>query len=124
MGLFDDEAKKMAEESAAQARAGAQEQAEQNQVARRISDELLSYIGNHPSNEDIEVGVDQNKITVRRKSPGRTLEITSQHRNTFSLKETAGFQKQVAVQPRKTIPSGTTNGSGMARAVIEWLNEQ
>jgi hypothetical protein len=77
MGIFDDEAKKMVDEIAFAERQDAQRKAELSPIARKVSEDLMSYIGRHPRPQgpDIEIGVNENRITLRKKTTSDTLEI-------------------------------------------------
>jgi hypothetical protein len=126
MGIFDEEAKKMADEAAQEARSAAQQENELNAIALKVSEDLLSHLGKHPmSGEDIEVSVHHNRITLRGRSSGRTLEITCKSCDKFDMQEASGFQRQVTVQPRiSTNNVSAIDKSGMARRVMAWLQEQ
>ena len=111
MGIFDDEARKMAVETAKQLRDADQRKAESNQVAGRVAEDLLKYIAGEPGAEDFDVGVDERRITVRGKSSGRELRIDvsgSVIGATFEMNGDSGAV--IAVDQ-----------SQMARRVIEWL---
>jgi hypothetical protein len=69
MGIFEEEAWQMAEEAAAQQRQEAQRAAEIAQVVRTVNEDLMSYIGNHPRQQSIEIGAHENRITLRKKHP-------------------------------------------------------
>jgi hypothetical protein len=111
MGIFDEEAKKMVGEAAASANREAQAKEQRTEIARIVADDLTKYLGTHPPGYDVEIGVHEDKITARKKTAGRTLEIT--------CTGLGGFQ--VTIDGSK---SETTNNSGMARIVIQWLQSE
>ena len=111
MGIFDDEARKMAVETAKQLRDADQRKA--NLVAGRVAEDLLKYIAGELRAEDFDVGVDERRITVRGKSSGRELRIDvsgSDIGATFDMKGDSGAVTAV-------------DQSQMARRVIEWLQQ-
>ena len=87
MGIFDDEKPKIAEET------------EPRQIALCVCGDLLNFLANNPD-QGIKVESHENPIILRRKSSGKTLEITCDGPDTFQLKESSGFQTQVNVQPQ------------------------
>jgi hypothetical protein len=108
MGMFEDEEKKMAEEAADAARREAQKKVELNQLARKISEDLMSYMGNRSIGASIETSVDENRVTLRKTTTSNTLEIecTDPERFQFAVDGT---------------PTAAADKSGMIRSVIEWL---
>jgi hypothetical protein len=110
MGIFDEEEKKMKEEIAAAERKEAQRKAERGQVARKVAEDLQNYIGTHPRPQgpDIDVGVHEDRITLRKKTTSNTLEIVCNGREAFEM----------TIDGR---PHGPANQSIMARAVFDWL---
>jgi hypothetical protein len=110
MGIFDQEAKKMAQEASRRASGEEQRKAELRQAARRVSDDLVRYIAVAPANEDVEVGLDEAKIILRGKSSGRKLEITCDGHHSFRVGGDSGT-------------AGAVTQEGMARRVITWLRE-
>jgi hypothetical protein len=110
MGIFDEEAKKIANEIAAAKRRDAQEKAKLSPIARKVAEDLMSYIGTHPRLQgDIDIGVNENRITLRKKTTSDTLEIvcTGEH---------GAFE--VTIEGKNY---GVTNQSNMARGVLGWL---
>jgi len=88
MGIFDEEEKKMAREAAAAAHAEAQRKAQLNQIARKVSEDAISYLGNHPPPPHtpiVEVGVNENRVTLRKKTTSHTLEIICTGLENFEL---------------------------------------
>jgi hypothetical protein len=108
MGIFDKEEKKMVEEAAAANRAEEQRKAEHNEVAHNVAEDLTSYMGNHPRNQDIDIGVHDNRVSLRKKTTSKTFEITCIGGDTFKM--------TVDGETR-----GSSNKSAMARSVIRWL---
>jgi hypothetical protein len=113
MGIFDDEARRMAVETAKWLRDADQRKAESNLVAGRVAEDLLKYIASEPRAEDFDVGVDERRITVRGKSSGRELKIdvSGSGGATFEVNGDSGAMTAV-------------DQSQMARRVIEWLQPQ
>ena len=109
MGIFEEEAWQMAEEAAVHQRQEAQRAAEIAQVVRTVNEDLMSYIGNHPRQQSIEISVHENRITLRKKTTSNTLEITCIEQDHY----------EVAIDAAQATMA---NKSHMARAVIEWLN--
>jgi hypothetical protein len=113
MGIFDDEARKMAVETAKQLRDADLRKAESNQVAGRVAEDLLKYIAGEPGAEDFDVGVDERRITVRGRSSGRELRIDVSGSDLGAIFEMNGDSgAAIAVDQ-----------SQMARRVIEWLQQ-
>ncbi len=110
MGIFDVDAKKIADEAAAAVRAEEQRKAELNQVARNVAQDLMSYIGMNPrlQGPDIETGVDENRVTMRKMRTSHTVEIVCTAPGSFELTvDGAGH--------------GIADQNAMARTVLEWL---
>jgi hypothetical protein len=103
MGIFDEEEKKMAEEADAVSRAEAQTKAEHSQVAGKIAEDLTSYMGSHPRDQEIDIGVHENRVSLRKETTSNTFEITC-----------------IAVDGDTR---GSANKSAMARTVIRWLGQ-
>ena len=110
MGIFEEEQKKMAEEASARVRADEQRKAELGQMARRVSDDALSFIANNPGDEDVDVSLLENQITLRGRSSHRTLEISCDGSDMFRLK--GDIETSTAI-----------TRSSMARRVISWIRE-
>jgi hypothetical protein len=110
MGIFDEEEKKMADEMAAAERQKDQRAAELNQVARKVAEDLTSYIGTHPRPDgpDIEIGVHENRVTLRKKTTSNTVEVVCLARGSFETK----------IDGRTR---GIGNQSAMAQGVFYWL---
>jgi hypothetical protein len=108
MGMFDDEEKKMADEAAADARREEQQKAELRQVARKVGDDLVSYMGNHPRPQSIDISVHDNMVSLRKKTTSNALDIKCTGRNSF----------EVAID-EKFATGG--NQSDMVRGVFDWL---
>lgn len=110
MEIFDEDAKKNADEAVASVRAEEQRKAELNRVARNVSHDLMSYIGMNPrlQGPDIETAVDENRVTMRKKRTSHTVEIVCTGHGSF----------EVTVDGAN---HGTTNQNVMARSVLEWL---
>ena len=108
MGIFDEEEKKMADEASAASRAEAQTKAEHNQVAGKIAEDLTSYMGSHPRNQNIDIGLHENRVSLRKKTTSNTFEITCIGGDAFKM----------AVDGETC---GSSNKSAMARSVIRWL---
>ena len=111
MGIFDDEARKMAVETAK--RLSDADQRKSNQVAGRVAEDLLKYIASEPRVEDFDVGVDERRITVRGKSSGRELKIDVSGSSSATFEVNGDSGTMIAVDQ-----------SQMARRVIEWLQPQ
>jgi hypothetical protein len=111
MGIFDEEAEKMIGEAAASASREAQAKEQSAEIARVIGDDLTKYLGTHPPGYDVEIGVHEDRITARKKATGDTLEIT--------CTGLGGFQVTIDGSNCET-----TNNSGMARIVIQWLQSK
>ena len=111
MGIFDEEAEKMAKEIASAEHTRAHLKAKLSQIAHNVAEDLTSYIGTHPRPQgpDIEIGVYENRITLRKKTTSDTMEIVCSG-------ELGAFE---------VIMDGTnygvTNQSNMARGVLTWL---
>jgi hypothetical protein len=111
MGIFDEEAKKMAAEIAAAERRVAEQKAKHSPIARKVAEDLMSYIGTHPRLQgDIDIGVNENRIMLRKKTTSSTLEIVC----TGEL----GSYFEVIVDGTNY---GVTNESNMARGVLKWF---
>jgi hypothetical protein len=106
MGIFDEEEKKMEKEAEAAAHAAEQRKAQLNRIARHVSEDAISYLGKHPHKHTVEVGVTENRVTLRTTS--HTLEIICSGLETF----------EVEIDGTKT---EATSRSDMARAVLHWL---
>ena len=113
MGIFEDEARKMAVESAKRLRDADQWKAESSQVAGRVAEDLLKYIASEPGAEDFDVGVDERRITVRGQKSGRELKIDVSGSGTGGIFEVKGDSGAVTA----------VDQSQMARRVIEWLQQ-
>jgi hypothetical protein len=84
-----------------------------NQIARRVSEDAISYLAKHPHTPHtptVEVGVNENQVTLRKKTTSHMLEITCTGLETFKATIDG------VIQPK------ATSKSGMARAVLHWLN--
>ena len=110
MGIFDEEEKKMAEEADAVSRAEAQTKAEHSQVAGKIAEDLTSYMGSHPRDQDIDIGVHENRVSLRKETTSNTFEITCIGRDAFKMAVDGDTR-------------GSANKSAMARTVIRWLGQ-
>jgi hypothetical protein len=111
MGIFDEEAKKMVEEAAASANREAQAREQRVEIARGVADDLTKYLEGHPPGYDVEISIQEDRVIARKKTTGDTLEITC-----LAL---GGFQ--ITIDGSK---SESTNNSGMARSVIQWLQSK
>jgi hypothetical protein len=62
MGIFDEEAKKMAIEIAAAEHQRAHQKVKLSQIVRKVSEDLTSYIDTRlpPQGPDIDIGVNEN----------------------------------------------------------------
>ena len=110
MGIFDVEEKKMAEEADAVSRAEAQTKAEHSQVAGKIAEDLTSYMGSHPRDQDIDIGVHENRVSLRKETTSNTFEITCIGRDAFKMAVDGDMR-------------GSANKSAMARTVIRCLGQ-
>jgi hypothetical protein len=108
MGIFQEEEKKMADEAAGKARGDAQREAELGQITRKVSEDLMSYIGAHAREHEVDIEVNENRVTLRKKKTSNTLDITCVGRDSFELAIDGG---------RPT----ATSKSNMARTTIDWL---
>ncbi len=97
MGIFDDEARKMAVEAAQQARSDVERADEINQIAHDVSDDLLTHLASRSQAEGINIGIHGN--IVRATTRHRTLEIVCEGPDAFHLNDrSSGFQAQVMAQ--------------------------
>jgi hypothetical protein len=108
MGIFDEEKKKMSDEAAAKARGEAQREVQLGQIARKVSEDLMSYIGDDPREHYVEIEVNENRITLRKKTTSNTLEIVCVGRDSFEL----------AIDGGRPTATGKSN---MARTTVDWL---
>lgn len=110
MGMFDDAAKRRATEAAARVHSDALRKAEQNQVARKVAEDLKGYIGTHPTlHNSFEVSVHENLVTARRKTTTSELKISAKDQNTFT----------VVSDVAQTV---TADKAAMTDFVLDWLN--
>ena len=121
MGIFDDEARKMEEDAAQQARPELEHVAELNKVARDISRELLNYLENHSKAEGLDIDVHGNIVGVTTRH--RTLEIICDGREAFHLNDRNNGFQQVMTQPPPPVSTRGTpiSRSDMVRRVLRWL---
>lgn len=119
MGIFDEELKKMAGEAAQIAASADQRKDELDQVARNVSKDLVSYITSSLGAGAFDVGVFENRITLRGR---RTFEITCESADGFRVKETTGVQTGVR-EPTPYSDKDVISQSEMARWVIARVKE-
>ena len=124
MGIFEDEAARMAAERAEQTRGDSEREAEGNAAAREIKDELVTFMArNIDAFGDSDVSVRENRIVLTTsKAPRRTFEIICESRENFRVKETTGFQTRIG-QPQRHSERDVISRSEMCRWVIERLRE-
>jgi hypothetical protein len=127
MGMFDEEARKMASEAEQQVRSDAERAKELHLIAQSVSRDLVTYLGQHQRGENIDVGVLHNVVRATGRTSHRMLEITCEGPDDFHLRDSnVGFQTQVMAQPPR--PIGTRGAaitrSDMARRVLAWLQER
>lgn len=110
MGIFDEEEKKMADEIAAAERQQAEQMARLGQLAHKVSQDLITYLANRPRprGPDIDIGVHENRITLRKRTTSNTMEIVCTGRGIFEIR--------VDGDPH------VANQSTMARSVLGWVN--
>ena len=122
MGIFDDEVKKMAAEAAENVQSAVQRQDDLNEIARNVSRDLLSFVSSNPG--AVDVGVHENRVTLRGRAPQRTFEITCESAQSFRVKETTGFQTPgKSGEPSAYSDQDVINQSEMIRWVIARLKE-
>ena len=122
--MFDDEARKMADEAARQARSDMDRANETNQIARDVSEELLTHLASHSQAEGIDISVHGSIVRVTTRH--RALEIVCEGPEAFHLNDSVnGFQTQVMTQlPRPIGTRGTPiTRSEMARRVLAWQQD-
>src|SRR4051812_34572497 len=104
MTIFDDEARRMADEAGREMQSDAARADQLNTIARNISQELLTRLIQHPTGEDIDVGVRENIVRATGRTSRRTLEITCEGPDSFQVEDrNGGFQTQVMAQPPRPI---------------------
>ena len=114
MSIFDEEAKKMAEEAADAARRSEQTKAKLQETAYKIYSDLQSYLlANHLQN-DVEAAIQDNVVTLRRKTTSNFIAITCT-KNTVSPPE-----KAFSVQMEKKLIADVGERD-MARWVLKWI---
>ena len=67
-------------------------------------------MGNHPRDQSIDIGVHENRVTLRKKTTS----------NTFEIAYIGGDAFKMAVDGETR---GSSNKSVMARTVIRWLGQ-
>ena len=86
MGMFEEAAKKKADAAAASTREQQQREAEQSQSARKVAEDLKSYLGQHPILHDsFDISVQGNFVVARRKATPKQIEIRAEDKNTFRV---------------------------------------
>lgn len=124
MGIFDDEARKLANERAAEARSAAQREGEGSNIAHAIADELQNDEASRPENYGASLSIHLNTITISIRTRNRTLTIVCNESDEFYLRDTFGLPTQIRDTPPP--PISTREGepvskSEMARRVLTWL---
>src|SRR5215470_9930133 len=109
MGMFEEEEKKMADEAAAANQREEQHRAELDEVAHHIGDDLLSYLRTRRGPHTIDVSVDENIVSLRKRTTSHTLDIKRSGGNLFVI----DIDQHAATAVDK---------SNMIRGVIQWLN--
>jgi hypothetical protein len=98
---------------------------ETNEIARDVSDELLTYLVSRSQAEGINISIHGN--IIRATARHRTLEIVCEGPDAFHLNDSvSGFQTLVMTQlphPISTRGSPITR-SEMANRVLAWLRER
>jgi hypothetical protein len=122
MGIFDDEARKMAEEVDKRIQASTKDANALNLIARSIVRDLSTDSVSASQLEGIAVIVHRN--VIRFTSRHRTLEVVCKSPDTFNLIDRLkGQQAQITVEP--PLPLGTRgtpiDRGDMARRVLTWL---
>ncbi|MGH6812918.1 MAG: hypothetical protein ACREDM_11455 [Methylocella sp.] len=126
VGIFNDEARKMRDEQAQEARSDVERQDALNKIARDVVDELHRDVGGQSLLENVSITTHMSAI--RMVTPRRTLKIVCEGDNAFHLSDnlSGGVQTLVMAQPPR--PIGTTgvpiSRREMARRVLVWLREQ
>ena len=100
----------MATEIEAAERRHAQLKAKLSQIAQNVSEDLMSYMSTHPQGPDFDIGVNENRITLRKKSSSNTLEIVC------TGEPVVAFE---VIMDGKSYPP--THERDMARGVLAWL---
>ena len=108
MGMFDDEAKKMDDEAAAAVGREEQQKAELRQIARKVGEDLATYIGSHQLGKSFELNVHENLVSVRKRTTSDTIDIKCRGRENF----------EIYIDGK--LATGT-NQSQMVRGLIQWL---
>jgi hypothetical protein len=108
MGMFEDEAKKMDEEATAAVGREEQQRAELRQIARKVGEDLASYIGNHQLGKSFELNVHENMVSVRKRTTSDTMDVKCRGRENFEI------------YINGELATGTDQ-SQMVRGVIQWL---
>jgi len=108
--MFEEHEKTKAMQAAKNEAAVAQRKAELGQVARKVADDLTQYIGTHPNiyGQTIDVGINSNRITLRKKTSSEQIEITALSRESFQF-SVNGAPAQDAAQ------------GAMIEAVLRWI---
>ena len=110
MGMFEEEEKKMADEAAAAAGKEEQQKAELGQIARKVGEDLASYISNHQLGKSFELKVHENLVLLRKRTTSDTLDIKCRGRENFEI------------HINEKLATGC-NQDLMVRGVIQWLKQ-
>ena len=110
MGIFEDEEKKMATEDAASVRWLEQRKAERDRIVQKVAEDLNSYIANRQSGPGIDISVNENVVSLRKKTTSNTLEINYTESEIFVLTENGKYR------------SAGDQGK-MARCVMDWIKQ-
>jgi hypothetical protein len=125
MGIFDDEARKIAKEINQQMQYSVESVDALNLIARSIVHDLSNDLVSASQLEGISVGI--NKNIIRFTSRNRTLDIICEGPDAFNLIDRLkGRQVQAMIQPPLALDTqGTLIDRGnMARRVLTWLKRE
>ena len=123
MGIFDDEARKMAEEAEQKAQSEAERADGLNRIARGIAGDLQTDVVRRAAAKGTTIDTSIHGNVVRLTIGHRTLEIVCEGPDAFQLSDhNSGFQARVTSQPPRQIGTrAPISKSDMARRVLDWL---
>ena len=108
--MFEDRMREKAAEAAKATAAEDRCKAERGRVAVQVSEQLIQYIGKNPNiyGHTIEVGVQDDRVTARKKASADSIEIMALSPTKFQLSVNGASQEEV-------------DRKGMIDTVVDWM---